>query len=166
MGPTTAVLAVVPFPKKLNWRDLLANVADQWCDLEIIQVRDTKKFGGSYQGEPLPFMGQVRVFAESVSPEEFEAICSAVGLPFTHVVELAAGCKSPADHLVLCEIARYLAEQLHGYVDFNDKIAQDDACVDLHTVSWQEDNDEFTTQIGSAAACTWWLNQPNFRMIK
>lgn len=166
MGPTAAVLVVVPFGKKLKWRDLVGNVADNWCELDVVHVRDTTKFGGSYLGEPLPFMGQVREFAESVCPEEYEAICRVIGLTFTHVIELGAGCKSSADHQVLCEIARYLAEQLHGYVDFCDKIAPDNACAELHTVSWIEDNHEFTTQIGSPAACTWWLNQPNFRMVK
>ena len=74
-------------------------------------------------------------------------------------------CKSPVDHQLLCEIARFLAHRHNGYVDFNDVVTEN-PCPGLLTVEWTEDGHDYSTQIGTAAACDWWLAQSCFHMVK
>jgi len=155
-GPTASVLFSDAQLAKLTWPDIMSDIADGWPEPSLCHVANSCKFGGTYIGEPRPFVGRVYRIDDAVacaaSSEEIYAIKNSVGVTFTHCVELGAMCNSPLDHRLLCEIAMFLAKRLNGYVDFNGVVTET-PCPGLLTVKWVEDGHDFSTQIGTPIAC-------------
>ena len=167
-GPTAGVL-VAGLPADLSWCELMTGIADQWLDPSFCWISDSAKFGGTFLGEPRPFVGGVHTIQQDkfcgLSLEQCAAVSRATNKAFTHVVELGAMSKSAADHRLLCEIARCLAARHDGYVDFCG-IVTNRPCQGLITVHWLEEDTEMATQLGTPDACEWWLRQDTFHMIK
>ena len=67
---------------------MMSDVADGWPDPSLCHVVNSCKFGGSYEGEPRPFVGDVYRINDTeycgVSPKEILAINNAAGVAFTH----------------------------------------------------------------------------------
>ena len=167
-GPTAGVILSMQ-PGEIAWRDLMTGIADEWLDPNFCWISDSTKCGGTYLGEPRPFVGDVYTIRPNkfcgCSPEKIAAISRATETEFTHNVELGAMSKSASDHRILCEVARCLAARHQGYVDFCGEIT-DQACPGLVSIRWLEEGEEFKTQLGTPAACDWWLRQESFHMIK
>ena len=153
----------------MTWRELMHDVVDDWAFPNLCHVGDSIKFGGDYKGEPRPFVGGIYEIYDAgyccVTQDEMRAVRIATGVAFTHCVEIGAMCNSSLDHRLLCEIARFLATNHDGYVDFNGVITENQRD-DLLTVRWTEDETESLTQIGRASTCDWWLAESGFHMVK
>ncbi len=168
-GPAASVLCSGLSSLELKWHDIMSEIADSWYDGSLCHVSDSMKFGGSYRGEPRPFVGGVTALNGNceypVTSFELVAIHERCGEMFTHCIELAAMCNSPIDHRLLCEVARFLAIKHGGLVDF-DGIITNQGPDDLLLVTWTEDGHDYSTQIGTPSVCDWWLEQPGFHMVK
>ena len=167
-GPTACVLFPETLPNQISWRELMQDIADSWPDSSLFHIGNSTKFGGAYSGELRPFVGDVYEYQPSeycISPAEIDATRVVLGVDISHCVELGAMCKSQCDHQLLCEIAAHLARTYNGFVDFNGVITDTDRD-DLYNIKWLEDGHEYASQIGAPAACDWWLQQTNFRMVK
>ena len=121
-GPAASVLlqfvGVVP-----TWRDVLSAYACDWLEADFCYIRNTKPFGGTYIGEPRPFVGSIHKFSGEHSAEHSAAEVHAIGMltsrVFTHCVLLAAMCNQAVDHRILGELSAAIAERFEGMVDFD-----------------------------------------------
>lgn len=124
-------------------------------------VRDTRKVGGTYEGEGRPFV----LFSEPRDDVELRAIEEALGWAPLQDIGLAAMCNDAKDHRVLGEMALWLSERLSGVVDLCGEIAELDG--QAARVGYQAANGHtayisITVPDGLRA----WLASATFRMVK
>ena len=103
-GPTACVLFPETLPNQISWRELMQDVADSWPDSSLFHIGNSTKFGGAYNGELRPFVGDVYEYQPSeycISPAEIDATRVVLRVDISHCVELGAMCKSQCDHQLL-----------------------------------------------------------------
>lgn len=167
-GPAASVL--VSFDRYTpTWRELMDAFASAWHSSNSCLVSDTHRYGGTYSGEPRPFVGSVEPMESDCEewPEDAamsEAIRRFAGRQFTNSIVVAAMCNHPDDHYVLCDIVTGLADRLDGLIDFD--------CLDvpeasgLQRCAWRFDGQEYWTTLGTSAQARYWLRHPEFHMLK
>lgn len=167
-GPAASVL--VSFDRYTpTWRELMDPFASAWHDSTSCSVSETLRYGGTYSGEPRPFVG-------SIDPLEFdceewpddaamsEAIRRFAGRQFTNAIVVAAMCNRPDDHRVLCDVVTALADRLDGLIDFD--------CLDvpeetgLRRCTWTFDGQDYWTTLGTPTEARRWIRHPAFHMLK
>jgi uncharacterized protein DUF6368 len=169
-GPGATVLVTDDTGVLQSWREVMTPIADEWMDGSFCWISDSYKFGGTYRGEPRPFVGGIESLGESASrswrsDEEVAAIRMAMDRVFTHSIGIAAMCNGPEDHRLLCEVACHVARVHNGIIDF-DILDIADTSHGAQKCFWSEDGMDCWTLLGTPDFCERWLSQDSFHMVK
>lgn len=169
-GPSATVLVADDAGGLQSWQDVMASVADEWKDGSFCWISDSRKFGGTYRGEPRPFVGGIESLSENSlrswrSDEQVAAIQTATGRSFTHSIGVAAMCNDIEDHRLLGEVVCHVARAHNGIIDF-DVLDVPDTSHGAQKCFWTEDDGDYWTLLGTPDFCEWWLSQDSFHMIK
>lgn len=170
-GPAASVLVRLNSPIP-TWREILSPFACEWCDGHFCYIKDTRPFGGTYNGEPRPFVGSIDEFSgrpETLYSEYSEAEVTAVEATtersFSHAIVLAATCNQSMDHRILGEVSAAIAERYDGIVNF-DSLSAPLSELGLLKSEWIEDGLEYWIVLGSTASARKWLAHERFHMLK
>lgn len=124
-------------------------------------VRDTRKVGGTYEGERRPFI----LFSEPRDEVDLRAMKEALGWAPLQEIGLAAMCNDAKDHRILGEMALWLSEKLSGVVDLCGEIPELDG--QAARVAYQAAAGHTAyISVADPEELRAWLASAAFRMVK
>jgi len=151
-------------------------LAELMTDEERLSVRSViSDLSNHVEGDD--FWVQERPFIVTFGPEheneldDFVAggLSDMMGWTPKDTIGFAAMCNQQVDHRLLGEICLQCAKSLDGVIDFGGELPArpSHAPGTLYTVPYRgATGHECRYHVGNAQFLAWWLNQPNFRMIK
>lgn len=170
-GPAATVVAPIP-AAQLSFQNAFDSITSGWLDSNFCWISNTTAIGGKYCGEGRPFVGRVCDLCEPNQFPEFtqghlDAIQIHFGVVCKSSIVVAAMCNQQCDHQVLAEVVASVAQEYKGIVSFGGQIpCEAGGPASLKRIQWSEDGEEAFDCCGTPDAVRWWLQQPDFHMIK
>ncbi|MBN1911527.1 MAG: hypothetical protein JW818_17430 [Pirellulales bacterium] len=156
MGPTAGILV----------RNTLANKQQQAIRTAIAGLSE-KVDGDNFwiQGRPL----SVGFGPCDEDEEDFKILCDKLGWTPQGCIDCSAGCNSDIDHRVLGEVCLHFVQLFNGVVDFCGELPASalDGPGKLWSLPYQSVMGiQCISHFSDAEFLAWWLQQPEFYMIK
>lgn len=168
MGPTVAI-----WPKPQSNAPVIEDLVQiahrldsQARSADNFHITNTAAIGGTTRvKEPRPF--GLTLGPPGLDESELRTSERVVGFKPPGAVHAFAYANAAIDHRILGELALFLARQIDGLVDFGGTLGPIHAARGtLYAIPYEGSTPAETFHVGNTEFLEWWLQQPEFHMVK